>query len=146
MHGLWGYALDTSAPYTVTVSSGKTTRVNGSKVYDKPQNDPIYIVLGKYDGEKVYTGDKNLPQGSATLKGAEFTVSYYDGQYSSVEEAKASGNATRTWVYATNENGAIILRYDTPISGDALYTNSRGTTVFPLGTYLIQETKAPDGY
>ena len=146
MHGLWGYALDTSAPYTVTVTSGKTTRVNGSKVYDKPQNDPIYIVLGKYDGEKVYTSDKNLPQGSATLKGAEFTVSYYDGQYSSVEEAKASGSATRTWVYATDEDGVIHLQYHDPISGDAVYTNSRGTTVFPLGTVLIQETKAPDGY
>ena len=146
MHGLWGYALDTSAPYTVTVSSGKTTRVNGSKVYDKPQNDPIYILLGKYDGEKVYVGDKNLPQGSATLKGAEFTVSYYDGQYSSVEEAKASGNATRTWTYATDEKGYISLRDDTPISGDAVYTDSYGNPTFPLGTYLIQETKAPDGY
>ena len=145
MHGLWGYALATT-PYTVTVTSGKTTRVNGSKVYDKPQNDPVGILLGKYDGEKVYTGDKNLPQGSATLKGAEFTVSYYDGQYSSVEGAKASGSATRTWVYRTDEKGYIQLRTDTPISGDALYTNSRGTTVFPLGTYLIQETKAPDGY
>ena len=145
MHGLWGYALDTT-PYTVTVSSGKTTRVNGSKVYDKPQNDPVGILLGKYDGEKVYTGDKNLPQGSATLKGAEFTVSYYDGQYSSVEETKASGSATRTWVYATDGDGFIDIRYDKPISGDALYTNSFGNPTFPLGTYLIQETKAPDGY
>ena len=146
MHGLWGYALDTSAPYTVTVTSGKTTRVNGSKVYDKPQNDPVGILLGKYDGEKTYVLDKNLPQGSATLKGAEFTVSYYDGQYSSVEEAKASGSATRTWVYATDANGYIRLRTDTPISGDAVYTDSYGNKTFPLGTYLIQETKAPDGY
>ncbi len=143
---LKGYALDTAPPYSVSVTTGKTTRVNGTKVYDKPQNDPVDIVLGKYDGEKTYSGTKNLPQGSATLKGAQFTISYYDGQYSTAADAKASGKATRTWVYATDEDGFINVGTDTPISGDALYKDSHGEITFPLGTYLIQETKAPDGY
>lgn len=145
-----GYALDETV-YTVTVRNGQTVSVNGGEVEDYPQNDPVGILLGKFDGEFTYNGQANLPQGAASLYGAEFTITYYDGQYSSAEEAgyksaENAGNKVRQWVFATSSNGYIDPRYDTPIRGDDVYLSSDGVPTFPLGTYIIQETKAPSGY
>lgn len=87
----------------------------------------------------------NLPQGSASLEGAEFTVRYYDGFYDTEQQAEASGAPTRTWVFRTNKNGTISLQYSDLVSGDPLY-EMNGIRVFPRGTLVIRETKAPDGY
>lgn len=145
-----GYDLDQNV-YKVTVQSGKTARVNGNTVSDNPQNDPAEILVGKFDGEYTYNWEENLPQGAASLEGAEFTVTYYDGQYASSEEAgytdaQNAGEYTRQWVFATDKDGYINLTTTNPVSGDKLYTDSFGTKTFPLGTYIIQETKAPEGY
>lgn len=51
----------------------------------------------------------NLPQGSASLEGAEFTVRYYDGFYDTEQQAEASGAPTRTWVLATDKDGYADL-------------------------------------
>lgn len=144
-----GYALDETV-YTVKVTAGATVSVNGGTVTDQPQNDPGVIVIGKYDGEYEYRAN-NLPQGSATLAGAEFTVTYYDGYYESAEEAgytsaDDAGDYTRQWVFATDDSGRIYLTSDYFVSGDAIYYDSYGNETFPLGTYIIQETKAPEGY
>ena len=142
-----GFALD-SAVYPVTIKAGQTAKVNGDKVYDAPQNDPAGILIAKFDGEYEYLGEANLPQGAASLAGAEFTVTYYDGQYSTVEDAKASGDPTRSWTFATDNDGVILLSFaeDYLVSGDPLYYDANGYTTLPLGTVLIQETKAPTGY
>ena len=140
-----GYALDNTV-YTVRVNGGQTARVNGSKVYDQPQNDPIGILLGKHDGEKTYNGEKNLPTGAASLAGAEFTVKYYDGYYDTAEDAEKSGNPTRSWVIKTDSDGFSILDPEYLVKGDPFYTNSVGDLTLPLGTIVIQETKAPTGY
>lgn len=137
-----GYALDDTI-YSVSVTSGQTTWAGtGGKVYDAPQNDPTVMWVGKIDLETT----QNMPQGSASLAGAEFTVRYYDGQYGTVEAAEASGAPTRTWVVKTNEQGEAILDEAFLVSGDDFYTNSNGAPTIPLGTVLIQETKAPEGY
>lgn len=133
-----GYAWD-STVHTVVVSSGETTTLN---VTDKPQNDPAAMWVGKIDLETTL----NMPQGSASLAGAEFTVRYYDGYYDTVEAAEASGLPTRTWVVATNENGYAQLNKEYQVAGDELYKDSAGYVTIPLGTVLIQETKAPIGY
>lgn len=142
-----GFAVDEQI-YEVAVESGETAYVNGGKVYDKPQNDPADILLGKYDGERTYNAEKNLPQGSASLAGAQFEVRYYDGYYSSASAAEASGDPTRTWVFKTDADGYIDI--NTPslyfVSGDDLYLNESGDSILPLGTYCIQEIKAPEGY
>lgn len=139
-----GYALDTKV-YTVKIESGETVRVNNGNVKDTPINDPAGILIGKFDGNKTYNGSANLPQGSASLAGAEFTVRYYDGFYDTAEQAEASGAPTRTWVFETNENGFIQLESQYKVSGDELYT-ILGDATIPRGTLLIQETKAPTGY
>lgn len=136
-----GYALDTTA-YQVKVEGGKTARVNGSTVTDMPQNDPAAMWVGKIDLETTL----NMPQGSASLAGAEFTVKYYNNMYDTVAAAQASGAPTRTWVVRTNENGQALLTDSFKVSGDSFYYDSADRVTIPLGTVLIQETKAPKGY
>lgn len=140
-----GYLLDETV-YTVDVPTGGTGYVNGGTVQDKPINDPAIILLGKFDGEKTYNGQANLPQGSASLAGAEFTVRYYDGFYDTEQQAEASGEPTRTWVFATDADGYVDYQNETYlVSGDPLYTQD-GLNIVPRGTLVIRETKAPEGY
>lgn len=88
-----------------------------------------------------------MASGDASLAGAEFTFRYYDGQYATSAEAEASGAPTRTWVFKTNEKGRIrIMDESLKVSGDDLFYNSMGQITLPIGTLLIQETKAPEGY
>lgn len=136
-----GYALD-DAIHPVNVPSNGTGYVNGGKVYDTPQNDPAVMWVGKIDLETTL----NMPQGSGSLENAEFTVRYYDGQYTTVADAEASGTATRTWVVKTNTEGQSSLDEASKVSGDEYYKTSSGNVTIPLGTLLIQETKAPKGY
>lgn len=79
------------------------------------------------------------------MQGAEFTVKYYDGQDSTVDELNAR-NPLRTWVYETDKNGFVNPLETIPTSGDNIYRNELGKIAFPLGTYLIYESKAPVGY
>ncbi|MEF2792907.1 MAG: hypothetical protein U0N09_09180, partial [Alistipes dispar] len=93
------------------------------------------------------TTEKAQPQGDSALSGAEFTVEYYKGIYSSADEARASGSPERTWVLATDDEGKAHLSSDSKVSGDAFYYASDGATpVIPLGTVLVTETKVPCGY
>ncbi|CUM77495.1 T6 antigen [Dorea longicatena] len=155
-----GYALDEEG-HQVRVTSGQTTTSN---LVDKPQSDPVGTLLGKYDGEKTYNGEKNLPLGSASLYGAQYSVEYYDGYYDSVADAEASGNPTRKWVLQTDEDGYVNLRYADQsfevhdangnvtatlpykVSGDDFYRAANGAISLPLGTAVIKEIKAPKGY
>ena len=75
--------------------------------------------------------------------GAEFTVRFYAGQYT---KDNLSAQATRTWVFKTNEDGVAVFKQSYLVSGDELWTNSNGVPTLPLGTVSIQETKAPTGY
>ncbi len=133
-----GYAISVD-PETATVPSGST---NTMKVYDRPEDDPMALIARKLDTE---TG-KAYPLGNASLEGAEFTVRYYDGFYETVEDAEASGDPTRTWVVKTNASGMAFLNDASKVDGDEYYRLETGEPCLPLGTILIQETKAPTGY
>lgn len=127
-----GYFLDTSV-YTVEVSSG----VARLDVQEQPGNDPSWALVQKVDAE----GNPGAI-GAATLSGAQFTVKYYDNT-----DGDVSGDAIRTWIFQTNKNGFVV--YGDPdyyVSGDPMYTDASGNVVMPVGTYAIQETKAPAGY
>ena len=101
---------------------------------------PVRILLNKTDKD---TGTE-VPQGNATLSGAEFTVRYYDGIFSSNPSAEGR-KPLKTWVMKTGVDGTVRFENGSKISGDDFYY-SGGQVVLPLGTITIQETKAPAGY
>ena len=127
----------------VTVHGGQTTTV---QVQDKASFDPVMIALGKFDGDKEYNAN-NLPQGSASLEGAEFTIEYFDTvDYDNYDALKkADVKPTRTWVVRTDENGRAFLDNDSLVSGDELYYQD-GVPILPRGSLAVYESKAPTGY
>lgn len=137
-----GYGLNPNA-VKVVIEAGKNTWIGdkSNDFVDYPQSDPVGILLGKVDKET----NKNKPQGSASLEGAEFTVKYYKGLYDE-DPAKSGKTPARSWVFKTNEKGLISRGDEHLVSGDEFYKASNGLITFPIGTLTIQETKAPKGY
>ena len=137
-----GYKLD-STVHALNVEVGKTATLT---VADTPKVTETLIDLFKIDME---TG-KSTPQGNASLEGAEFTWSYYDGYYNA---DNLPAKATRTWTTKTvaekDSDGTIHyvsrLADSYKVSGDSFYTQD-GKNVLPLGTLTVTETKAPNGY
>lgn len=136
------YAAD---DFTVKVNAGQVTK---KTVGDKPYDDPMYMLVGKFDGEKTYNGAGNLPQGSATLADAEFTVDYYDTfDYDNYDDLKkADIEPTHSWTFKTNEDGFSYFDAEHFVSGDSLIYNGANTPTIPRGTIVVRETKAPKGY
>lgn len=136
-----GYDLDENT-YNVTIVKDQTVRANSNET---PGNDPIGIEIVKNDAETL-----GMPQGDATLEGAEFTVKYYDGYYT---KDNLPEKATRTWVIQTKKREIaektyyiINLNDFYKVSGDDFYLDENGAVTLPLGTISIEETKAPKGY
>lgn len=136
-----GYALNNSV-VKVTIKANENSWIGTNGEFkDYPQSDPVSVVLGKVDKET----NKNKPQGSASLAGAEFTVKYYKGLYDS-DPAKSGQTPARSWVLKTDKDGSCDLSNDYKVSGDDFFYMSNGLPTLPVGTITIQETKAPTGY
>lgn len=116
------------------VTSEQTITLNFS---DVPQNNPIDILVQKVDAETK----ENKPQGGASLRGALFEVCYYAGLWQKdVDPSTLGETPKRIWTFATDEDG--LVKYDSKyqVSGDELYDS------MPLGTLVIREVKASEGY
>lgn len=135
-----GYALNNSVVSVVVKAKESSWIGSNGELKDYPQADPVNILLGKVDKET----NKNKPQGSASLAGAEFTVKYYKGLYDS-DPAKSGQIPARSWVLKTDKHGFAYLDSDYKVSGDDFYMFGSVATI-PVGTITIQETKAPTGY
>lgn len=136
-----GYALNNSV-VKVTIKANENSWIGTNGEFkDYPQSDPLRILLGKVDKET----NKNKPQGSASLAGAEFTIKYYKGLYDS-DPAKSGQVPARSWVVKTDSDGRCRLDKAFVVSGDELYYASNGDATLPIGTITIQESKAPTGY
>ena len=98
-------------------------------------------MVEKLDAE---TNTENT-QGNAKLENAEFTVKYYSGFFDT-DPAQQGIQATRTWIFKTNEKGKTYLDPTFLVTGDNFYYTSKGEITLPLGTVTVQETKAPEGY
>lgn len=134
-----GYALD------ATVHPVELTESRVLKIKEKPVYDSMGLEICKVDCETK----KAAALGGASLKGAQFTVKYYDGYY---EKETLPGKPKRTWVLETKEKKAgdkisypAELSKEYKVSGDDLYYEN-GAAVLPLGTITVEETKAPEGY
>lgn len=136
-----GYALDTSDHWVqiTSANSGAAT----VRVADLPQGNPIQVAVKKLDADTL----TSKPQGDTTLAGANFKIDYYAGYYKTEAEAMASGTPARTWTVKSDEKGEAYLSESYLLSGSsALYRNSQGEVIIPLGTVVIKETKAPADY
>lgn len=136
-----GYALNNSVVSVVVKANESSWIGSNGEFKDYPQADPVGILLGKVDKET----NKNKPQGSASLAGAEFTIKYYKGLYDS-DPAKSGQVPARSWVLKTNDKGIASLDKAYKVSGDDFYYNGNSDPTLPVGTITIQETKAPTGY
>ncbi len=117
-----GYALNSEVVRFEVLSEETITL----QFQDDPQVNPIQLLLQKVDAE---TG-KSSPQGSGSLKGAEFLVKYYKGLWEDGVNPEELGQVPeKTWTLQTDENGQIHLDEEVP-----------------LGTITIQETKPSKGY
>lgn len=136
-----GYQLDKEV-YPVTVEPQETAEVS---VKDVPVWEDMELAVHKKDAET----EKGLPQGGASLAGAQFTVNFYAGYYGA---DNLPVKPDRSWVLETKKDGEdgkasyqCRLNKDHLVSGDPLF-EVNGKTVLPLGTVTVTETKAPEGY
>lgn len=146
-----GYELDKTV-YTF-VNSGKKA-ADGTKIYsfsctDNPVNDPVGIILQK---KNAVTGETT----SQGLGGAVFSIEYYAQEIDKDYDVKAnetapaldSKNLKRTWYIQTDADGYCRLAENylaADFSSDDFYYSS-GIITIPIGTVVIREVKAPDGY
>lgn len=141
-----GFELNTEHT-SVTINAGQTTALNGiGCLVEQPANDPVAIEITKADMDST----ESIPQGNASLEGAEFTVKYYNALYDKVSDLPEK--ATRTWVLKTvkRKNGSYKAYLTLPEcivkeKSDELYYVD-GMVTLPIGTITIQETRAPEGY
>lgn len=145
-----GFILDPTV-YVVNIAP---TGVAEANFRDAPINDPNTIRIEK----QISNPDSDGSMGASTLALAEYTFEYYAADYESIEEAQASGAPTRTWVMRTNAKGLTAIdfgnnsfeyngeTYSYKVSGDEFFTDQFGMVTMPLGTIVVHETKAPEGF
>ena len=109
--------------------------------------DPIRFRVQKVDSQGAQVSDWDA-QGNATTEGAQFTIRFYEGVAAdSLDQLPSS--PTRTWVIQTkNIAGHVRAWLDDQfkVSGDDWYYDNNGAISLPVGSFTVQETKAPEGY
>ena len=138
-----GYYIDT-ATYNVKFEDAENGTVTFS-LTDVPMSDPLNWNLVKVDnkGWDKITG--------LTLAGAKFTVSYYDTtNVNSLADALALTNPyeTVTLTAATDATGATKINVSSSDLGavSSYFGSFSVANTLPLGTYVVREVSAPEGY
>ncbi len=136
--------------YTVNVTAGTTADAPVMcETTDVPLNDPLGIQINKINSDGTTTAD---------LSGAEYTITYYPKQYTSLVEIKEETDPEvkpTVWViqtkkhsdgsyYASLRDECIVPNSNS--AGAVFGKNHTGTYVIPLGTITVEETKAPEGF
>jgi len=136
-----GYAKDEGS-YSVKIESEETTTFTAK---DEPITDLIEFMLTK--NPVGYPHDHG--EGDATLAGAVYEFKFYGGQYSTAAQSESSNKLLATWNLTTDANGKISGQNPVTASGytsSAFYRDKDNKIYYPLGTYVIREVKAPEGY
>lgn len=149
-----GYALDTDV-HSIQITRDKTTVYSAS---DTPKSNPIDLIIQKVDRE---TGIGRA-QGKASLKDAEFKITYYDvtpGKDMTDDDLRAAikdkaaakiKGKEAVWIMRTDEEGKINFadpeKYLIRERSADLYRDSKDRYVIPIGIITIEEISAPEGY
>lgn len=124
-----------------------TDKVYDLTVLEPPKYDPVSLVLHKYDPN---TGDI-LPQGAASLVGAEFTFDFYNqagGKGDKLVSVVAKTVATDDGVKLQLQKSAIKESDLTSYTNHKYdeYFDANGFFKAPIGSMVVRETKVPSGY
>ncbi|MBR1814500.1 MAG: VaFE repeat-containing surface-anchored protein [Lachnospiraceae bacterium] len=126
-------------PVMIEVPEDGTDEALVAEISNEPLNDPMGIQITKITSDPDYA--------DADLSGAQYTIRFYEGQYT---EANLPGSANATWVVETKKHGKnyrAALNDEHVIMGDPVYGKDKaGNYKLPLGTIMIEETKAPEGF
>ena len=87
---------------------------------------------------------KTNSQGTV-IAGAQFTLDYYNANYSSVAEAEEN-QATRTWTFETDDTGYFRYADRYKVYGDDIFKDEDGEPCLIDGTYVLKETLTPEHY
>ena len=87
---------------------------------ETPSAEKMALTIEKYDA----VSEKAEPQAGLSFEGAQFSVDYWDNT-----EGTTTGKPLKTWTVICNSGGVATL-------GEELL----------IGSYRVQETKAPKGY
>lgn len=134
-----GYMLNKSATKFTLSDTDNGFAILSATIIDRPENDPVRIVLRKKD---AITGQ------TTNMADAEFTLCYYQGYYYSESELEGK-KPERKWVLKTDGDGYCRLADEYRADSDyneKFYVTTTGNPTLPLGTFTVQETKAPTGY
>ena len=136
-----GYAIDASE-YTVKIESDELATFTATEI---PIMGKVSILFTKIpEGFSKPSGE-----GDATLAGAVYKFSYYDGIFETPEAALNSGKAKASWHFVTDGEGRIYGENPTlskDYENSSFYRDSEGNIVYPLGSYVIEEVKESKGY
>ena len=158
---LYGIELKAGKGYKLSNATANVTSINYNNydldhpitfnITNEPKSDPINLQLKKVNPDgSAYEGDGNIDP-----NGAEYLVEQY---YCTYEQYLAGGQipvATATFTTSThiinnkNTSGVIDLLFDSPTSGSlnriSVTVNDTNYYKYPIGFYVMKETKAPEG-
>ncbi len=135
-----GYRLSDEVQ-TVTFTKDDADTTKELTFADDPINDPNVLQIQKVTKDGITTSMAN----------AEFTANFYTDVMNEGDDptngtlARIDGEAA-TWVLKTDSDGLIAFDDDHKVSGPDFWTAENGSVVFPIGTMVISETKAPTGF
>jgi len=125
-----GYIRNTETK-TVTVNAGDDKTISFTNV---PMKDPAMLQIRKWDVDT----DRYVPQGNGSFEGAQYRLDYYDN-------TDWSGTPKASWILKSDANGIIKYLPEYKVSGPDLYKWG-DAYLLPLGSIIITEVKAPEGY